>query len=105
MIWGFVLGYVALFSGVLGALIYKRIDVLRRDAEAYRRIVGERSEGLTRNSDLGSPEAMAHAIEAIAIEVERISEGQRYVTKLLAEKRRPEGHISPLSPIPGLGSR
>jgi hypothetical protein len=29
---------------------------------------------------------LEHAIEAVAIEVERISEGQRYTTKLLAEK-------------------
>ena len=29
-----------------------------------------------------------HAIEAMAIEVERISEGQRFVTKLLAERAR-----------------
>jgi hypothetical protein len=27
-----------------------------------------------------------HAVEAVAIEVERISEGQRYVTKLLTER-------------------
>jgi hypothetical protein len=29
------------------------------------------------------------AVEAIAIEVERISEGQRYVTKLLSERAQP----------------
>ena len=29
------------------------------------------------------------AIEAIAVEVERISEGQRFVTKLLAERHAP----------------
>jgi len=31
-------------------------------------------------------ERLEHAIEAVAIEVERISEGQRYTTKLLAER-------------------
>jgi Na+/glutamate symporter len=31
-------------------------------------------------------ERMEHAIESIAVEVERISEGQRFVTKLLAER-------------------
>ena len=30
-----------------------------------------------------------HAVEAIAIEVERISEGQRYVTTLLDERAQP----------------
>lgn len=31
------------------------------------------------------------AVEAIAVEVERISEGQRFTTKLLAERVAPEG--------------
>jgi hypothetical protein len=30
-------------------------------------------------------ERVEHAIEAIALEVERVGEGQRFVTKLLAE--------------------
>ena len=32
-------------------------------------------------------ERMEHAIESIAVEIERISEGQRFTTKLLAEQR------------------
>ena len=35
----------------------------------------------------GSSERLEEAMEAIAIEVERISEGQRFTTKLLAERR------------------
>ena len=31
-------------------------------------------------------ERMEHAIDAIAVEVERISEGQRYTTRLLSER-------------------
>jgi hypothetical protein len=34
-------------------------------------------------------ERMEQAIEAVAIEVERISEGQRFTTKLLSEGRGP----------------
>ncbi|HJU69331.1 MAG TPA: hypothetical protein VJ650_13905 [Gemmatimonadaceae bacterium] len=34
-------------------------------------------------------ERMEQAIDSIAVEVERISEGQRYTTKLLADKARP----------------
>jgi len=37
-------------------------------------------------------ERMEHAIDAIAIEVERISEGQRFTTKLLSER---ESHALP----------
>jgi Na+/glutamate symporter len=33
-------------------------------------------------------ERMEHAIDSIAIEVERISEGQRFTTKLLSERHR-----------------
>ncbi len=32
---------------------------------------------------------MEQAVEAIAIEIERVSEGQRYVTKLLNERAQP----------------
>ena len=32
---------------------------------------------------------LEHAVDAIALEVERISEGQRFTTKLLSEQARP----------------
>lgn len=35
-------------------------------------------------------ERMEQALDSIAIEVERISEGQRFTTKLLAERNTPE---------------
>ena len=39
-------------------------------------------------SDVSSRmERMEHAIDAIAVEVERISEGQRFTTKLLSDTR------------------
>lgn len=41
-------------------------------------------------------EHMEHAIDAIAIEVERISEGQRFTTKLLSERNR-DGAALPAS--------
>ncbi|MEP6732379.1 MAG: hypothetical protein ABJE10_17165 [bacterium] len=34
------------------------------------------------------PDEMANAIDAIALEVERIAEGQRFTTRLLSESRR-----------------
>jgi len=34
-------------------------------------------------------ERLEHGMEAIAIEIERVSEGQRFVTKLLSESERP----------------
>lgn len=41
------------------------------------------------DSELGERlERIEHAIEAMAVEVERISEGQRFVTRLLADRAR-----------------
>ena len=40
-------------------------------------------------------ERIEHAIEAMAIEVERITEGQRFTTKLLSESRT---NLEPVSP-------
>ena len=42
-------------------------------------------------------ERMDQALEAIAIEVERISEGQRFTTKLLSEGRQGEARQVPSS--------
>ena len=43
-------------------------------------------------------ERMEHAIDSIAIEVERISEGQRFTTKLLAERTGGSPSAAPSSP-------
>lgn len=43
-------------------------------------------------------ERMEHAIDAIAVEVERISEGQRFTTKLLSETRQQDAMLAPRSP-------
>ncbi|HEV7704701.1 MAG TPA: hypothetical protein VGO46_10435 [Gemmatimonadaceae bacterium] len=34
-------------------------------------------------------ERLEHAVESIAIEIERVSEGQRFVTKLMSERAQP----------------
>jgi hypothetical protein len=46
------------------------------------------------------PQQVAQALDAIAVEVERIGEGQRYVTKLLTERdaRSPEAIRLPTKP-------
>jgi hypothetical protein len=43
-----------------------------------------------------------HAVEAVAIEIERISEGQRFTTKLLSERA---GETSPVAPRGPRGDR
>ena len=48
---------------------------------------------------------LEHAVDAIAIEIERVSEGQRFMTKIMSE--RPSAGISPIKPeaaeAPALG--
>ena len=70
------------------------------------RAIARRIEGSVRGgwqggsvpNDVGARlERMEQAIDAIAIEVERIAEGQRYTSKLLASRAdgaRPEGALA-----------
>jgi hypothetical protein len=100
--------WVALLSGVVGALLHKKYDQFRRQGELLRRagLLDADPDSRRRLGERSSTEDLERAVEAIAIEVERISEGQRFVTKLLAERARelPAGaHRSPVSPIPSPG--
>ncbi len=45
-------------------------------------------------------ERLEQGMDAIAIEVERISEGQRFVTKLLSEERTPSNRLPKSSDSP-----
>lgn len=59
-------------------------------ARAYSRRVDSDSKNPRVPPDVANRlERMEQAIEAVAIEVERISEGQRFTTKLLSEARNP----------------
>ena len=50
----------------------------------------ERADLPKANSDVAQRlDALQQSVEAIAVEVERISEGQRFTTRLLAERSRP----------------
>jgi hypothetical protein len=71
---------------VAGAAIAIFVPLARAMARRWER------EGLT---SAGTPditarlERMEHAIESIAVEIERISEGQRFTTRLLSEQKVP----------------
>jgi len=64
------------------------------------------ARGLARRLEQGGPaklpaevaarlERMEQAIDSIAVEVERISEGQRFTTKLLADRAAEAGEVAP----------
>ena len=73
------------------ALIASNVAVAVALVRARRRI-RQLEQGLT-PLQAGGSERLEQAVEAIAIEVERISEGQRFTTKLLAERRDPAPEI------------
>lgn len=56
-------------------------------ARAFARRMDRRSEGVSAGQITPRLDRIEQAVEAIAIEVERVSEGQRYTTKVIAELR------------------
>lgn len=73
---GFFFTVIVLALGVPLVLSYTR----RRNLEPPKQQL----------ADAARLERIEIAIEAMAVEVERISEGQRFVTKLLAERETPK---------------
>lgn len=70
-----ILGTVS-FVAILFAIVYART----RKNRGMDRLVSDRIEDrLTR---------IEQAVDAVAVEVERVSEGQRFTTKLLSEKQK-----------------
>ncbi|HLA90236.1 MAG TPA: hypothetical protein VJL28_07400 [Gemmatimonadaceae bacterium] len=75
---------VAIVFGVFGMIGF---PIARAFA---RRIEGARQAPAALPSDVAERlDRIERAVEAVALEVERISEGQRFVTKLLAERAEP----------------
>jgi hypothetical protein len=70
-------------------------------ARAYsRRMESEAKNPRFPNEVTSRLERMEQAIEAVAIEVERISEGQRFTTKLLSEGRPQDSRQSAQAATP-----
>lgn len=83
------LGFFTMVTAISIGVPLAKAWARRLDREsAQPRIPGEVSERLER---------MEQALDSIAIEVERISEGQRFTTKLLADRTRDASAI-PVSP-------
>ena len=72
-----VFGTVSAIGFPLARAFARRIEGGRRDATPMPADVSDRLDRIERG------------VEAIALEVERISEGQRFVTKLMAERSSP----------------
>ena len=72
---------VAIVFGTLGSIAFPFVRALARRLEARTGMITPPLAGIEDRL-----ERIERAVEAMSIEVERISEGQRFVTKLLAEK-------------------
>lgn len=65
-------------------------------ARAFARRLDQKPAGTAIPTDVVMRlERMEHAIDSIAVEVERISEGQRFTTKLLTERAKDPPAVSP----------
>ena len=71
---------VAIVFGTVSGMVYPLVRAWARRLEA-RGTTAIPLQGVEDRLD-----RIERAVEAIALEVERVSEGQRFVTKLLAEK-------------------
>jgi hypothetical protein len=71
----------AIVFGTMGTVLYPLARALARRLEGGRPGVPLGLQGVEDRLD-----RIERAVESIALEVERVSEGQRFVTKLLAEK-------------------
>jgi hypothetical protein len=74
---------VAIVFGVLGTVLFPVARALARRIEG-------RSAATTVPADVTDRlDRIERAVESVALEVERISEGQRFVTKLMAGRAEP----------------
>lgn len=101
-------GWFVITAAVLGLAIGSRFERSRWRQRLTRRGIDPddlRPQDSSVEAELGSgrPDGLERAVEAIAIEVERISENQRFVTKLLSERSSSNSgsRITPISPLPG----
>jgi len=76
-------GDVAIAAIVMGTMSAMVLPLVRAWA---RRLEGRAAAALPLRDVEERLDRIERAVESIAVEVERVSEGQRFVTKLLAEK-------------------
>ena len=77
---------VAIGGLIVGAITIVSISVIIVTAIARRKRQGMPEVSMSRIEDRLA--RMEQAIESVAIEVERVAEGQRFTTKLLTDKAR-----------------
>jgi hypothetical protein len=79
----------AMFGGVAGTLFVFGIIYAFRRFRARRRRKSQPAQPALAGESADRLERLERGMESIAIEIERISEGQRFVTKLMSEQKEP----------------
>lgn len=75
---------------IVAIIVGGAVAVFAPLARAHARQLDKQGAGMT--PEIGARmERMEQSLEAIALEIERISEGQRFTTKLLADRSGPAG--------------
>ena len=82
--------------GILGSLTIVGAVLFPIARALGRRIEGKGQVAQVPAGTDARLDRIEHAVEAIAVEVERISEGQRFTTKLLAERTAADASSRPL---------
>ncbi len=77
--------------GILGSLTIVGAVMYPIARALAKRIEGKPAVAQVAPATDARLDRIEHAVEAIAVEVERISEGQRFTTKLLAERSPADG--------------
>ncbi len=91
------LGAVAVPVGVGFAIAWWNA---RTEARHLRDLVGVLAERRDVRPTLGDPGRLEQAVDAMALEVERLAEGQRFVARLLAERPAADDRPQPRSAAP-----
>lgn len=81
---------VAIIFGTMGCIFFPLVRAWSRRIESRGHPKADLPPGVSERL-----ERIERAVESIAIEVERISEGQRFVTRVLADR----GEIPKLPPV------
>jgi hypothetical protein len=87
-----ILGMLASAGLFVSNIVFLTLWIRAREASLRTRSRGDRVEAASAPAleQQERHERLEVAVDAIAIEVERIAEGQRFVTRLLAEKATPQ---------------
>jgi hypothetical protein len=84
-----------IFAGFL-VLTMAAVAILHPLVRAFsRRLEGTKRDPRVDIDTSAQLQRIEHAVEAMAIEIERLSEGQRFTTKLLANRAEAENLIPP----------